>query len=876
MILDNGGARLQRPHSRWQEVGFTSGTTGADPELNRRYLPTLVTLVLSVFLCVGVGGTSDLELPGPLSAAHEGLEDPNGCENCHDTDFNVDGNRCLACHDQIEARMRARKGVHREVTIEDCALCHAEHGGRDADLLPIDRRDFNHSVETGFALDGYHGEFAGDCSRCHTTRSYLTLESECSTCHHDAHKGTLGSDCTTCHATDAHFKNASRAFHKSTFFPLQGRHLEVPCASCHRDGMIEGTPTKCYDCHWIRRQDDPHRTRLGNECENCHQPISWTATTFNHAQFTGYPLGGQHQTVDCTGCHPDRRFDGVIIPDCFSCHQPDYEATRDPNHAAAGFPTQCDVCHRASDASWQQGQFSHGYQLVGRHAAADCSDCHSGGVYQGTPTDCVGCHLPDYQTADDPDHAAAGFPTDCEVCHRQTDASWRDATFTHTYVLAGVHTTLQCASCHSSGIYQGLPSLCVDCHRTDYDRTSSPNHQAAGFSTVCNSCHRRRDLDWHQGRYPHDAYPLVGAHRPLPCTSCHTGDVYAGLPPECVNCHLDDYNSTTDPDHPAAGFPTDCEQCHSPTGGWDDGDGGGFDHSYQLVGVHATLDCTACHASGVYNGLPSDCVDCHINDYNGTANPKHSAAGFSTACDTCHQASDPDWNRASYPHSLWPLVGTHTTLSCTSCHTAEVYVGLPSDCVDCHIADYNGTSDPNHAATGFPTDCESCHQPTTWTDADFTHGYQLVGVHATLDCSACHGGGVYAGTPTDCASCHLEDYNGSRNPNHSAAGFPTDCELCHRPSDSSWNQGVFDHFYFPITSGPHASAGCVDCHRVPSNYAVFNCLDAGCHPRSIIDEKHDEEPGYVYDSAACYSCHPDGRPPRDKSLYRMRSSHGRR
>ncbi len=47
-----------------------------------------------------------------------------------------------------------------------------------------------------------------------------------------------------------------------------GRHLTVACASCHLDGVTRGTPTKCYDCHWVRRQDDPYQTRLGTQCES--------------------------------------------------------------------------------------------------------------------------------------------------------------------------------------------------------------------------------------------------------------------------------------------------------------------------------------------------------------------------------------------------------------------------------------------------------------------------------------------------------------------------------------------------------------------------------------------------------------------------------
>ena len=64
--------------------------------------------------------------------------------------------------------------------------------------------------------------------------------------------------------------------------PLEGRHLAVPCAECHLDGQIKATPTRCYDCHWIRRQDDRFRTALGADCEQCHRPISWTAVNWDH------------------------------------------------------------------------------------------------------------------------------------------------------------------------------------------------------------------------------------------------------------------------------------------------------------------------------------------------------------------------------------------------------------------------------------------------------------------------------------------------------------------------------------------------------------------------------------------------------------------
>jgi hypothetical protein len=105
--------------------------------------------------------------------------------------------------------------------------------------------------------------------------------------------------------------------------------------------------------------------------------------------------------------------------------------------------------------------------------------------------------------------------------------------------------------------------------------------------------------------------------------------------------------------------------------------------------------------------------------------------------------------------------------------------------------------------------------------------------------------------------CHLDDYQGANDPDHVAAGFPTDCQLCHNAADSGWDQGQFDHIWFPIASGQHSGFECSDCHPNPSNFAVFTCTTS-CHPRSETDDEHNEVPGYVYDSQACLSCHPDG------------------
>ena len=202
--------------------------------------------------------------------------------------------------------------------------------------------------------------------------------------------------CDSCHSPEG-WSFASRAFHKAGHFPLEGRHLSVPCASCHLDGLIKGTPTRCYDCHWIRRQDDPYRTRLGNECEECHRPTSWTAVLWDHGARTGMPLNGAHRSLNCDACHKDRVFTNASF-DCYSCHREDYEETDDPNHMRAGFPTTCELCHLPSHTSWEQASFNHAasYPLVGVHATQACSSCHKNNVYAGTPRDCYGCHRTDY------------------------------------------------------------------------------------------------------------------------------------------------------------------------------------------------------------------------------------------------------------------------------------------------------------------------------------------------------------------------------------------------------------------------------------------------------------------------------------------------
>jgi hypothetical protein len=288
-------------------------------------------------------------------------------------------------------------------------------------------------------------------------------------------------------------------------------------------------------------------------------------------------------------------------------------------------------------------------------------------------------------------------------------------------------------------------------------------------------------------------FALTGAHASLDCTSCHVGGRYQGTPANCFSCHTVDYNTTSNPNHQQVGFSTDCQTCHS-TVSWPNviWSGSSFNHSaltnFPLTGAHVTLPCTSCHvdrpqasakfANAQFAGTPMDCYSCHIKDYNGVADPNHVQAGFPTNCQLCHSTAS--WVGATIDHSAFttfPLTGAHASVACSACHINGKFAGTATDCYSCHVKDYNGATDPNHAQAGMPTTCQSCHTTATWGGASFNHNtmtpFQLTGAHVNVACSSCHVNGQFAGTVQTCVGCHLKDFNGTNDPNHLQAAFAT-------------------------------------------------------------------------------------------------------
>jgi hypothetical protein len=460
-----------------------------------------------------------------------------------------------------------------------------------------------------------------------------------------------------------------------------------------------------------------------------------------------------------------------LSTECASCHLRDKPTAKSPDHQAANFSADCRSCHTGMD-SWHSARFDHNrytaFALSGGHAPLDCTACHENRKYSGTPSDCFSCHAKDYSATANPNHAVAG---------------WTGANFDHgtsaKFQLTGAHAGALCAACHKNNVYTGLSTACASCHLTNYSSTYNPNHAQAGFSQQCSTCHNT--TAWAGATFNHNSTPfsLTGAHVSTQCATCHKNNVYAGLPTACASCHLTNYNSTNNPNHAQAGFPQDCSLCHSTTSFV----GAAFNHNktpFPLTGAHVSAGCASCHKNNVYAGLSTNCISCHLVDYNGTINPNHTSAGFPQLCSTCHNTTA--WTGATFNHSTTPfaLTGTHTRVQCNLCHINNRYNGTPTDCYSCHSAEYRSTTNPGHQAAGFPTTCATCHATASWAGATFNHAWWQTNHGRARTCSDCHTNSSNYSVFT-CTTCHTKTQTDSRHSGRSGYIYNSaNCYQCHR------------------------------------------------------------------------------------------------
>ncbi len=380
----------------------------------------------------------------------------------------------------------------------DCAECHNPERWVPVDKPPTFRHD-----TTGFVLESAHAK--ASCRGCHRTLVFNRVGTACADCHKDAHRGELGFQCESCH-TPTTWTNQREMFraHDRTRFPLFASHSRLDCQACHRSQnpyQYKNTPAECGNCHlqtWQQTTNPPHEASgFSRRCEDCHDITSptWHSANFSHP--ASFPLSGGHAGVACARCHVGGVYAGTSTA-CFSCHQDDYAAATNPNHAAGRFPTTCQSCHTI--AGWRPATFNHDqsrFPLTGAHTSVDCARCHAGGRYTGTPTDCYSCHQADYARTSNPNHQAAGFPVQCQNCH--TTTAWRPASFDHDGryfpIYSGTHRGKwsSCGDCHvNPANYRAFE--CILCHehsnRGEVDRDHREVRGYVYASSACYQCHR--------------------------------------------------------------------------------------------------------------------------------------------------------------------------------------------------------------------------------------------------------------------------------------------------------------------------------------------------------------------------------------------------
>lgn len=534
--------------------------------------------------------------PGDLTDAHKHLEGLTNCTSCHATGKQITSAKCLDCHQILNERIKAGKGLHANPEFKNCIQCHNEHHGRAYKLVywKTGQDNFDHQ-KTGYTLEGAHVKLK--CRDCHKAdhiaekalfrekqkrldHTFLGLQQACLSCHHDEHRAQLGNDCRKCHNLDA-WKPVPKFDHDNAKFRLTGKHEKVECVKCHPARTLPAVPgdkdylkftglkfSNCTSCH-----KDQHTGQFGKDCRRCHNTGGWKKVAyanFDHDK-TNFPLVGLHKKVECESCHkPGRPFKGIASQRCLDCHQ-DFHQGQFVSRASRG---DCRECHTEtgfspSGFSMEKHQKTD-FPLKGAHLAIPCIGCHSGGQPGPGPrrsmlvinkftfkeTRCLTCHN-DVHRGQTEKVARA---EECLYCH--TNNSWAEVNFDHSvtgFKLEGKHAQTNCTGCHKPGKnFEGEPvvlfrngqKICGDCHEDIHRGQFESTIIVAGntkLSTDCSRCHTSTTFK-NAEKFDHNKqarFALDGAHEKVPCIDCHPRETAGGkafnrfkpVDPNCNSCH---------------------------------------------------------------------------------------------------------------------------------------------------------------------------------------------------------------------------------------------------------------------------------------------------------------------------------------------------
>jgi len=244
--------------------------------------------------------------------------------------------------------------------------------------------------------------------------------------------------------------------------------------------------------------------------------------------------------------------------------------------------------------------------------------------------------------------------------------------------------------------------------------------------------------------------------------------------------------------------------------------------------------------------------------------PNATPVASRTPCEQCHSTAS--WASTSFDHNPtgFPLKGKHQQVDCKRCHERDFQTPLPAMCNGCHLDAHKGELGQR---------CEGCHHEENWealftADAHRRTNFPLIGRHALLPCTECHFQArdrIFNRTTADCIGCHQQQYNQTAftSINHVALGFGTNCRQCHdawRFSPARWTG---HDTCFRISSGPHAAIRCLSCHTTLSGAMITGTCSTGtaacsrCHEHActLMDQRHQNVPGYQCKDRKCYECH---------------------
>lgn len=444
--------------------------------------------------------------PGELTAYAQGqpingftshADFQNDCTQCHVAFQGTAPEKCEVCHINIAEERAAGTGLHGKLKPEEaaaCETCHTDHKGRDLDPNANAVKKFDHAI-LGFTLVRHVVNYDASplsCTSCHASADFQFEAAACVTCHGASnvdfmlgHVRAFGQECRACHDG---VDKTSNFDHAQTQFPLEGKHIEVECAACHKPEIApQAAPVQCAACH----AESPGHANVftGQDCATCHTPTTWSPVKlgdrprFQHAntafQLVNHAKDYGGSPITCTACHAQASAGDFTAATqmCVDCHAGSDAAFMTVHVQKYGM--NCISCH---DGSGNMQNFDHSriFVLDGDHAALACMDCHKEQKFRGTPRECVACHQ-------EPQIHAGIFGTQCEACH--TTTAWVPAHLTrHTFPLDhGNEGEIACATCHmqSYAVY-----TCSACHDQAEMQSKHVEEGITGDRLLeCAACH---------------------------------------------------------------------------------------------------------------------------------------------------------------------------------------------------------------------------------------------------------------------------------------------------------------------------------------------------------------------------------------------------